>query len=221
MEDQTVYARPLTLDDWENGGVHEGAVVYWKRDHGGDVTYDPATLVKVQSPVLTSEKPSRSDSKMPAGEGRWFVKQGTATVKSMYGVETGVTCRAEPSWYIFLPCTSDVEDAQQIEVTPYYGATAAIAVTVPGMQPEELERLLYDTLADRLPLGARLTKASSSPLAGRRVNIYRREPGGSNKILVASNVLEGEPGSAIGWPLGVSGVEATYIEPVPRSAIRE
>lgn len=215
-----IHARPLVLDDWLDGTVREGVTVYWKRDHAGEETFDPATLIRIKLPELTTEEPSTWNRREPAGEGRWFTSAGSATVKSMYGVESLRVALAEPSRDVYVLCPPDAEGAEAIAITPYWGASASIAVTVPGVQPEELAELLQRAVEEymaRIP-GARVNSAHGRPLADRWINIYVRRSGDDDKVLVASNVLEGEPLDGTDWPAGWPG--STLTEEVPRSAIR-
>jgi hypothetical protein len=185
QELKTIKARPLTLADFEDGTVVEGMEVYWRREHAGDITWDPATLKNVVLPKINDDEPTHWTTLTPTGDGRWFTVRGSVTVQSVYGMMvTFAPHQTSDDVYV-----ADTE-GEEIPLTPVYGAAATLTITMPGIDPEVLEEALGSFLqnfSDR----ARVTSMTTKPLADRRINVYENN-GAVKGAPIALNILEGE-----------------------------
>lgn len=179
---ETINVSPLTLADFEDGTVTEGLKVYWRREHAGEITYDPATLIRVNLPQIVEEQ-SSTRQWTPTGDGRWYKQMGSATVESKYGTQTT---------YASAQC-SDIAiadpEGEEVTLTPEYGSAATLTVTMPGASPEELQQALEAFMGELVSI--RVTSVNVKPLADRRINIYENNEGRPGAA-IARGVLEGE-----------------------------
>lgn len=176
---ETIKARPLTLADFEDGTAVVGLDVYWRRSHAGDVTYDPATLVGVNPPSS------------------WATGAPTSVrVESIYGAQTTYSCSGDcPD--IWIPA----DEGEEIPLTPQYGASVTLSVTMPGLSAEEAKEAL-SAFMDTLSTG-RVKSLYAKPLADRRVNVYEHNAGQKGRS-IALNVLEGEAHTVHGFMSSVT-----------------
>lgn len=188
---ETIKARPLTLADFEDGTIAKGTEVYWRREHAGDVTWDPATVERFNQPQITTTPNSFGSLQQETGDGRWFTSVGSLSVASVYGTTaTFAPHRSGEEVYI-----AD-EEGEEIPLTPAYGSMVSLTVTMPGVSPEEAEEALGAFM--RGLASGRVKTLKARPLADRRVNIYDND-GGQKGQTIALNVLEGEAHTVSGY----------------------
>jgi hypothetical protein len=199
---ETNKVRTLSLQDFEDGTVEVGLKVYWRREHAREVTWDPATLIRVNLPEIVGEK-SDWHQWHETGDGRWYKQMGSATVESMYGVQVTYS-----PVKISNVCIPDPE-GEEVPITPQYGSMATLTVSMPGVHPDELELALM-AFMENLAQG-RVTSLSTKPLAERRINVYEFNAG-EKGAPIALNILEGEARTKTGYM-------ASYVEEVSRAQV--
>ena len=188
---ETIKARPLTLADFEDGTIAVGTQVYWRREHAGDITWDPATVERFNKPEIVTE-PNRNRLQVETGDGRWFSSVGSLSIASVYGTTTTFAPRRSGEEVYIAD-----EEGEEIPLTPTYGSLVTLTVSMPGVSPEEAEealRYFMKNFSDR----ARVKTLTARPLADRRVNVYNNDGGQKGRAL-ALNVLEGEAHTVPGY----------------------
>lgn len=182
-----IRVRPITLADFENGTLREGMEVYWYHPHAGEVTWDPAEIIRFDKPEITTQEPGEfawAPRREPTGDGRWYKVRGYIKIRSRYGLETIHATDLElTEVMLFHP-----EGEHQIVVTPEYGSLVTVYVTVPDAEPEVAEKLVLDRLSQG---PGYVANVSAKPLADRWVNIYEYDQGNKG-TLIRANILEGE-----------------------------